>query len=102
MDDKTLAKKLLASLEETHMLDGLTRNDEIGAPLLEIFVEGDWAPTDAASFRSWTGRRMINGEEHHGPVFLLGAPDGAPPYAGRRTCFCPTCQEHVAPQHRPN
>ena len=45
---------------------------------------------------------MVNGAEHHGPIFLMGSPDGTPPYTGRRVCLCPTCQEQVEPRYRPN
>ena len=55
-------------------------------------------PTDDI-FRSWTGERRINGDEHHGPVYALGSDV---PYTGSRVCGCSECQSHVEPRFRKN
>ena len=102
MDARNLAEKLVDSILGEMGVEGRVPTDEIRSPILEAEVYGVWKEVDGTTFRSWTGRRMINGEEHHGPVFLLGAPEGAPPYTGSRVCGCSQCQEHVAPRFRPN
>ncbi|NBT36075.1 MAG: hypothetical protein EBT03_11180 [Betaproteobacteria bacterium] len=98
MDTKDLAQKLVDSF-----LNALPQAlDEARPPLLEIEANRQWVEVDEGTWRSWTGRRMVNGAEHHGPVFLLGAPEGAPPYTGARSCSCKACQEHVEPRFKPN
>ena len=51
-----------------------------------------WLATNETSWRSWTGPRRRNGEDHHGPVF---ARDGDAVYTGLRECSCSTCQATV-------
>jgi len=102
MDTRDLAQKLVDSLLGSHPEPGPTCPDGPRPRLLEIEAGGQWVEVDEATWRSWTGRRMVNGAEHHGPIFLMGSPDGTPPYTGRRVCLCPTCQEQVEPRYRPN
>lgn len=64
--------------------------------LLEIVVGQSAVRVDAALWNSWTGLRLRNGEEHHGPVYLLGESKNSP-YKGNRLCRCSKCQEHVIP-----
>jgi hypothetical protein len=69
---------------------------------LEVCLTGeDWIPTTGTLWRSWTGRRRIWGLEYHGPVFNIDRPDGTP-FAGKRSCGCSVCQEHVESKFRPN
>lgn len=101
MDTKALAEKLMDEL----LLAAepvLYPTDEMREPVLEVEINSTWREVDHETWRSWTGRRMVNGTEHHGPVFSFMSPDGASPFTGARTCTCPLCQEHVAPQFRPN
>lgn len=79
-----------------------TSVDGVRGTLYEVQAYGAWIEVDHSTWRSWTGPRMANGAEHHGPVFVVDSPEGSPPYVGSRTCSCPTCQEHVAPEFRPN
>ena len=41
-------------------------------------------------FRSWTGRRYLNGVEYHGPVYILGSGDYASARQAR-ACDCAEC-----------
>lgn len=64
--------------------------------LLEIVVGQSAVRVDAELWNSWTGHRLLNGEEYHGPVYHLDEGKGNP-YRGVRLCNCNKCQEHVAP-----
>lgn len=55
----------------------------------EILIAGNVLAVDDALWRSWTGIRFLNGEEHHGPVYVMGTQKL---YEGIRTCICKTCQ----------
>lgn len=68
--------------------------------LLEIEFNGTWIDASPDVFESWTGRRKINGVEHHGKVTYLDRPGEI--YKGRRTCACKHCQSDVLPEHKPN
>jgi hypothetical protein len=39
---------------------------------MEIMVNGYWVAVTEYIFRSWTGKRRIDGVEHDGPVYVLG------------------------------
>ncbi len=71
----------------------------------EIMVDGnERVPVEREVFRSWTGRRFMNGEEHHGPIFSYLASEEIPEslYKGKRECTCSTCLAHVDPRFKPN
>lgn len=57
--------------------------------------DGSWSHVDRATWRSWTGLRKLLGVPYHGPIFVFGSPEDAPPYKGFRECSCSKCQEHV-------
>lgn len=54
---------------------------------------------DYNEWKSWTGRRFINGEEHHGEIFCHNTNI---PYNGARVCRCSVCQSYVEPKFRMN
>ena len=68
-------------------------------PITEVKVGPSWIEVTDDIFRSWTGERRINGDEHHGPVYALGSDV---PYTGSRVCGCSECQSHVEPRFRKN
>ncbi len=39
---------------------------------MEVRINGRWYAVSMYIWRSWTGRRRMNGREHHGAVFVLG------------------------------
>jgi len=55
----------------------------------EILIAGNVLVVDNDLWRSWTGIRFLNGEEYHGPVYVMGTQKL---YEGIRTCICKTCQ----------
>lgn len=69
---------------------------------MEVEQDGVWVAADRATWRSWTGRRMLLGREHHGPVFATGSGEDAKPWQGKRLCVCQVCQQHVAVPFRYN
>lgn len=68
-------------------------------PVYEAVLLGKSIFLTEATWRSWTGRRWVNGAEYHGPVFLMGTKTL---YTGARACGCKVCQADVAPRHRKN
>lgn len=78
------------------------RTDDMSGPVHQIKVGTTWHVVDGATWRSWTGERRINGDDVHAPVYTYLAPEGTPPYAGKRECSCKVCQATVAPAFRPN
>lgn len=74
-------------------------DDVASGPLLELESSGTTLLVEADVWRSWTGRRFMNGEEYHGPVYLLGSDSR---WTGHRVCGCPECQVGVEAQYRPN
>ena len=67
--------------------------------LLEISVSGNILAVKRELWRSWTGRRFINGEEYHGPVFTI---DSDSAFSGERTCKCNECSTNVPSHLRSN
>ena len=61
-----------------------------------------WLPVKRELWRSWTGFRAVWGVDYHGPIYSVDTKSDDRPWAGPRTCICPTCQEHVSPQHKAN
>jgi len=59
----------------------------------------EWYPADEDTWRSWTGLRRRDGEEHHGPIYVRGTTSV---WDGRRDCACPRCSETVTPALRHN
>ena len=57
-----------------------------------------WVQVPYDVFRSWTGRRLINGVEFHGPVYFKGS---RIKYGGQRYCACNVCIANLRqPSHR--
>jgi hypothetical protein len=77
-------------------------DDSIGEKVLQVMHGEEWIEVTETVFRSWTGLRRINGEDHHGPVYSLGTLDNLKPFAGSRSCGCRVCQEHVQPHLKKN
>lgn len=78
----------------------MTMNDVISTqPVLEVEYNGTTVLATPELFNSWTGPRLINGRQHHGPVYRL---DDGSLFNGPRQCPCPTCQATVAPQFKHN
>jgi hypothetical protein len=50
-------------------------------------------------WRSWSGRRFKDGEEHHGPVYVMGSNSL---YTGSRTCKCNVCALNTISALKPN
>ena len=70
---------------------------------LQIEVKDNvWDHTDLRTWRSWTGRRMIWGVEHHGPVYVIDSKDDSKPFTGARICKCSVCQTDVHPVLKSN
>jgi len=66
----------------------------------EISIGSDYIVRVTESLWSaWTGRRYLNGEEYHGPVYKMGT-DSV--YFGHRICTCSVCSESVPAQLKPN
>lgn len=101
MDTRTLAEALTDAILAA-MPAAPAATEGVRGPVLEVQVGAAWVEASGPEWRSWTGRRMVNGEEVHGPVYVFGSPDGSLPFTGRRVCGCRECQEHVAPEFRPN
>jgi hypothetical protein len=77
-----------------------TPTDDIAdGPILEVQLLDRWFLVDENTWRSWTGRRRVDGEDFHGEIFYL---DSDRPYAGTRSCPCTTCQSSVDPRQRKN
>lgn len=74
-------------------------DDVASGPIMEVFVNSSWVETTEGVFKSWTGPRRINGEEHHGPIYAFGTETV---YTGARVCSCRMCQSTVEPKLRPN
>jgi len=68
-------------------------------PVHEIEFESDSFVVDEATFSAWTGRRFVNGKEHHGPVYNMGT---NVLYTGPRQCPCSACSSSVSPHLRYN
>ena len=67
----------------------------------EIEIERDkFEQSSYDEWRAWTGRRFMNGEEYHGPIFLFKAENLM--YKGRRICPCKVCQATIDPAVRVN
>lgn len=77
-------------------------DDSIGTIIYQVKYGEDWIETTESIFRSWTGLRRINGDDHHGPVYNFGAEAPITPYTGNRTCGCLTCQMHVEAKYKKN
>lgn len=71
---------------------------EVGIATLHGYTE--WLTVAEDIWQAWTGLRMLNGEEHHGPVTHHNSPTTV--YTGPRECRCTTCQGYVAPADRHN
>lgn len=67
--------------------------------LYEISVSGHCVSVDRELWESWTGRRYINGDEYHGPLFMMKSKT---PYQGTRVCDCNDCQPNLSPTLKPN
>lgn len=67
--------------------------------LLEISSSGNIISVDKTLWNAWTGRRYINGDEFHGPVFMIKTET---PFTGNRVCICASCQPNIASEFRPN
>lgn len=75
--------------------------DEIrSGPVLQIDVKGAWTEVTRDVWNAWTGRRMLDGEEFHGPVFGFGTTQVARDV--HRMCACKTCQDSINPVKRYN
>jgi fibrillarin-like rRNA methylase len=70
-------------------------DDSIGEKIYQVAYGEELVEVTETTFRSWTGFRMINGEDYHGVVYTLGATGESAPYVGSRSCGCSTCQIHV-------
>lgn len=68
-------------------------------PVLEVEADGYRLEASLEEWRSYTGRRWLNGEEQHGPVYNLGTDV---PYTGKRVCPCRTCEAGTLPHLRSN
>jgi hypothetical protein len=88
---------IFEKIEKT-LLGSRPTDDIATEDLREISYDGKWILAEEDIFRSWTGLRRINGEDHHGPVQYM---EGGL-YRGSRVCGCKTCQEHVEPRLRKN
>lgn len=91
--------ELLESVPEIDKTILIPTDDVAAGPLMEVYVNSAWVATDEEIFKSWTGPRRINGDEHHGPVYALGT---TTVYTGARICACKTCQSNVEPRYRKN
>lgn len=77
-------------------------DDSIGDVVYQVKYGEDWIETTETIFRSWTGLRRINGDDHHGPVYNFGTDESIAPYTGIRTCGCLVCQTHVEAKYKKN
>lgn len=91
--------EVLESIPEIDSVPLVPTDDVAGEPLLEVKTGGIWVATSEDIFRSWTGPRRINGDEHHGPIYALGTQTL---YTGARICACRECQSTVDHKHRKN
>lgn len=88
------------TLLHSPVLPPLPPNDyTLGSHVYEIEWNGELVSADKDIFDSWTGRRYLDGNEHHGPVTLHNT---SSLYTGKRVCLCTTCQASALPIHRPN
>jgi len=77
-------------------------NDSIGDVVYQVRLNEDWVETTESIFRSWTGLRRINGEDHHGPVYNFGTSNEVVPYTGSRSCGCGVCQASTEAKFKKN
>lgn len=91
--------ELLESTPQIDALPEVATDDVAAGPIMEVKVNKTWMSTSEDIFRSWTGPRRINGEEHHGEVFPLGSDKV---YTGARVCPCRVCQASVEPKFKKN
>lgn len=77
-------------------------DDSVGDRILQVKHESSWIEVTEEVFRSWTGLRRINGDDHHGPIYGFGTLDDSIPYTGSRACGCNRCQHHVEPRFKMN
>lgn len=75
-------------------------DDILTTPILEVLINESWVATDEDIWKAWTGLRKINGEDYHGDVHPLAAPEQI--WTGPRVCGCRKCQVNVEAKHRPN
>jgi len=94
IDVKTkLVEKLAAALDE--IIPERIFDDSVGSTVYQVHHNEEWVEVTEAIFKSWTGRRAIDGDEHHGPVYNFGSKNNSTIYNGSRICLCKTCQETV-------
>lgn len=77
-------------------------DDSIGDAIYQVKLKDDWVETTESIFRSWTGLRRINGEDHHGPIYNFGTDEALGPYTGNRACGCSACQAHTEAKFKKN
>ena len=93
VDDARLDTALkLLPLPNTRIPDTLATDPTWEVGLSTLHPSTVWLATNETSWRSWSGPRRRNGEDHHGPVYAL---DGTAIYTGLRECSCSTCQATV-------
>lgn len=77
-------------------------DDSVGETVYQVEHVDEWIEVTETVFRSWTGLRRINGDDHHGPVYNFGSIGESKPYTGKRVCGCSVCQESVTPKLKVN
>lgn len=70
---------------------------EVGIATLHGYTE--WLTSDEDTWRSWTGLRKRDGEDHHGPIYVAGTERV---WDGKRDCACARCSESMTPALRHN
>lgn len=59
-------------MSEKKGFTGQLKYDFDTARNLEVYLNGKWFRTTSREFRSFNGRRKIQGKEYKGPVYLYG------------------------------
>ena len=100
-DVKTkLTENVAAKLNE--LVPDRIFDDSVGNTVYQVQCSSEWIEVTEAIFRSWTGLRRVNGEDHHGPVYKFGVAGESKPYTGSRSCGCSICQTTVVPELKVN
>lgn len=70
---KTLSPKEIAERKKQQAERKALEVDFKKHAVLEVLLSSDmWCSTTYVEFRSWDGKRRINGKSYEGPVYLYG------------------------------
>jgi hypothetical protein len=99
IDKQDVPRSSIWELTSDYSLPQPPTDELASTPIHEIEFDSASFVVDEATFSAWTGRRFVNGKEHHGPVYNMGT---SILYTGPRQCPCTRCSSSVSPHLRYN